>query len=376
MGLWLRIVEAIEGRISSGELKPGDRLESEEVLALQFDASRQTVHKAVQELKRRGLVDRKRRWGTTICEPPPVRSSGLIGLLFDYANDYPQGELLRGVQSALTGDQRLVLVDSKGDYQAEAEELNRCRKDVAGILAYALSDQHNENLFRQVAEESRRGGPPLVFIDRLMKDLGSDSVVSDNLEASRSAVEWALDQGHTRIVFLSGDNPHVSSVFERHQGYREACLSRNCYDPTLERWFPKAMESKPDHLATAARDALYFLLGQAEPVTALFCTQDIYAAAASEALDRIGADRSSVTLITYNDWPGAVLPRVSEFARIIQPMQEVGRRAVELLSNRLEHPESPWKQLRLKSQFLPPSRQTSPSGTAPHTNEGTHYERT
>lgn len=376
MGLWLKIVEAIEGRIASGELKPGDRLESEEVLALQFNVSRQTVHKAVQELKRRGLVDRKRRWGTTIAEPSAVKNSGLIGLLFDYANDFPQGELLRGVQSGLASDQRLVLIDSKGDFQTEADELDRCRSEVAGILAYALSDQHNESLFREIAEDSRRGGPPLVFIDRMLKDVASDSVVSDNLEASRNAVEWAASLGHRRIAFLASDSLNVSSVFERHLGYVQACQSFDCYDSKLERWFPKAFESKPERLATATEDALHYLLNQKEPVTVLFCTQDIFAAAANEALDRLGADRGSVSIVTYNDWPGAVLPRSSEYARIIQPMQQIGQTAVELLTNRMAQPEAPWRQLRLQSQFVPPLHSGAARPPFASTNEGTYYERT
>ncbi len=376
MGLWLKIVEAIEGRILSGELKPGDRLESEEVLALQHQASRQTVHKAVQELKRRGLVDRKRRWGTTIAERRVVKAGGLIGLLFDYANDFPQGELLRGVQAGLASDQRLVLIDSKGDFQTEADELSRCRNEVAGILAYALSDQHNESLFREIAEDSRQGGPPLVFIDRILKDVASDSVVSDNLEASRNAVEWAASLGHRRIAFLASDSLNVSSVFERHLGYVQACQSQNCYDSRLERWFPKAFESKPERLATAVEDALHYLLNQSNPVSALFCTQDIYAAAASEALDRLGVEKSSVVLITYNDWPGAVLPRASEYARIIQPMQQIGQTAVQLLTSRMTEPEAPWCQLRLPSQFLPPVYLGASPPQFPLTNEGTHYERT
>lgn len=373
MDLWRQVVDALESRIKGGELKPGDRLESEEVLAVHFGASRQTIHKAVQELKRRGLVERKRRWGTTIAEPPAESpsSSGLVALLFDYANDYPQGELMRGVSAGLGEGQRIVLADSHGEFQQEANRLEECRSGVEGILAYPMADAHNDDLYREVVDASRQGGPPLVFIDRILEGVEADSVVSDNLEASQNAINWAVSRGHRRIAFFSGDNTQVSTIKERHSGYRTACSGAGVYDVSLERWFPKSLEAYPDRLLVAAADALCSLLTHRDPITALFCTQDIYAVAVAEALGRIGSPPGELDLITYNDWPAPVFPKGAEFSRIVQPMHAIGRQAAELLGRRLADRSLPPQKLRLASEFFPVKPPSAPGTLINHeTNEG------
>ncbi len=52
--------------IASGELKPGDKLPTEQQLAEEFGASRPTVNKAVTSLAHDGLVIRRKRAGTVV----------------------------------------------------------------------------------------------------------------------------------------------------------------------------------------------------------------------------------------------------------------------------------------------------------------------
>lgn len=52
--------------IASGEIKPGDRLPTEEQLAERFSASRPTINKAIASLAKDGLVARRKRAGTIV----------------------------------------------------------------------------------------------------------------------------------------------------------------------------------------------------------------------------------------------------------------------------------------------------------------------
>jgi GntR family histidine utilization transcriptional repressor len=54
-------------RIREGELRPGDKIDHEEVIAQQYDCARATVHRAIRELAEEGFVERKRRAGTRIA---------------------------------------------------------------------------------------------------------------------------------------------------------------------------------------------------------------------------------------------------------------------------------------------------------------------
>lgn len=64
-----RIRSEFEARILSGELAPGERLPIEQVLMLQYGCSRMTVSKALSALASAGLVDRRKRAGTTVARP-------------------------------------------------------------------------------------------------------------------------------------------------------------------------------------------------------------------------------------------------------------------------------------------------------------------
>lgn len=64
-----RIRSAFEARILSGDLAPGARLPTEQELMRQYGCSRMTVNKALSALASAGLVDRRKRAGTSVARP-------------------------------------------------------------------------------------------------------------------------------------------------------------------------------------------------------------------------------------------------------------------------------------------------------------------
>ncbi len=76
--LYLQLVERVAAAIAGGELKDGDALPPERLLALQLDVSRTTVRKALDELAARGLVASHHGSGTFVAsrlEQPLARLS-------------------------------------------------------------------------------------------------------------------------------------------------------------------------------------------------------------------------------------------------------------------------------------------------------------
>jgi len=67
--LYQRILSDIRGRILSGELPPGHRIPFEHELSEQYRCSRMTVNKAMSELARTGLIERRRRSGSFVKRP-------------------------------------------------------------------------------------------------------------------------------------------------------------------------------------------------------------------------------------------------------------------------------------------------------------------
>ena len=64
-----RILDDVEGRILSGEWPPGFRIPFEHELTEQYRCSRMTVNKAITELVKRGLIERRRKSGSYVTRP-------------------------------------------------------------------------------------------------------------------------------------------------------------------------------------------------------------------------------------------------------------------------------------------------------------------
>lgn len=59
----------MEGRILSGEWPPGHRIPFEHELTEHYQCSRMTVNKAITELVKRGLIERRRKSGSYVTHP-------------------------------------------------------------------------------------------------------------------------------------------------------------------------------------------------------------------------------------------------------------------------------------------------------------------
>lgn len=64
-----RILDDITDRIVSGDWPPGHRIPFEHELAAEYGCSRMTVNKALTQLARTGLIERRRRAGSVVAQP-------------------------------------------------------------------------------------------------------------------------------------------------------------------------------------------------------------------------------------------------------------------------------------------------------------------
>ncbi|MGO4842794.1 GntR family transcriptional regulator, partial [Rhizobiaceae sp. 2RAB30] len=64
-----RILNDIRDRILSGEWPPGFRIPFEHELTAEYGCSRMTVNKALSQLAKAGLIERRRRSGSFVTRP-------------------------------------------------------------------------------------------------------------------------------------------------------------------------------------------------------------------------------------------------------------------------------------------------------------------
>jgi DNA-binding LacI/PurR family transcriptional regulator/DNA-binding transcriptional regulator YhcF (GntR family) len=354
---WPQIAETLRLRIERGELRPGDRLETEVEIAAANGVSRQTAHRAVGELQRMGLVRRHRRWGTVIADPvteprSEVRRTGVALIVdgFAPAYDFPQAALLSGLHEGLTDAHPLTMWDCRGAAEREAELLRRAEEEAAGIVLFPTSHPTTTPVLQALIGR----GFPLVLIDRVPKDVLAPAVSSDNEEVTQRAVRMLVGRGHRRIGFLGFDKPHVSAVVERHRAYVRALTESGLEaDPALARWFPYELEDgRSNLLEQQVQDALFALVHGPAAATALFCVQDVFAACAIRAAERLGiAVPERLEIVTFNDWPAMMLHRPWLVHRISQRTHDIGLHAAELLRAQIDgHPVEP-RHLRIPADL-------------------------
>lgn len=84
--LYEQIVNQIEQRIISGELKIGEQLPSENELAAQFAVSRTAVREAIKALKEKRLVEIRPGKGTFITNGAPETMRHSLGLIMKFGS--------------------------------------------------------------------------------------------------------------------------------------------------------------------------------------------------------------------------------------------------------------------------------------------------
>lgn len=178
-----------------------------------------------------------------------------------------------------------------------------------------------------VAARVARIGVPAVSLSEPLA--GQPSVLVDNEPGIREAVEHLVDvHGRRRIAFVRGP-PHNSDANARFAAYRNA-LSRLGlpYDPEVV--------VDGDFSRNAGVRAVRILLDERRAsFDALFASNDDMALAALDELRRRGIDvPGRVAVCGFDDEPDA-MGAVPPLTTVRQPLDDLARRAVELLLARI-----------------------------------------
>ena len=143
--------------------------------------------------------------------------SHCIGLIIpDLANPF-YTNIARGAEAvAHAHDYSLILGNTDEDPEKEKKYFQLLESKQADGLIIAVTD-HSYTYLQSLSIQNLA----LVSIDRSLYDLGVDTVLVENREGARSAVEHLIALGHRRIGLLTGARG-IAPTEERLQGYVEA----------------------------------------------------------------------------------------------------------------------------------------------------------
>lgn len=235
---------------------------------------------------------------------------------------YPQ--VIRGIEdSAKAAGYGVLLCNSNESSQQEQAHLSMLfSRRVDGVLlacVHGVADRE--------APLQRRF--PLVFVDRIPQGVTNGAICSDNVEAARMATRHLIDLGHRRIALLAGDlalSPHAARL----EGFRRALQQARL--PSREEYLCAGGMQIEDGKTAGEQ-----LLRLDEPPTAVIASNSKLLLGLLRAIEEHGVHCPrdiSIVHFDESEWSEHFRPRLTA---VVQPTYEMGRRAFELLRERIEH---------------------------------------
>jgi LacI family transcriptional regulator len=181
-----------------------------------------------------------------------------------------------------------------------------------------------------ISSLSAKRGLPIVLVDGYSDTDSFDTVISDNFRAAYQAVEYLIHKGHRKIGLVGGDAKGYPSLKERRDGYFRA-LKENGVSETYAANF---------NINKTGDDEIASLLRAHPEITALFCLNDNVGSASIKAAQDLGKRvPEEISVVGYDDTYIAAHTHPALTTMHVDTVA-MGHAAVDLLSLRLDHPES------------------------------------
>ena len=249
--------------------------------------------------------------------------------------------IARGIEERLEpAGYTSLLANTDNDPERERLSFTALRaRQVDGYITATARRDHP--LLHQIAG----GGQPVVLVNRVTDDTTLPSVVADDPDGMRHAVEHLVGLGHRRIAHLSG-SLELSTGAQRLQAFEDAlaaCGIRS--DPALT---PVTGAYSEAEGARVTRE----LLAAGHDVTAVVAGNDLLALGCLDALREAGLDcPRDISVVGFNDmdWVDRLSPALTT---VHVPHYQLGAEAADLLLERLSDLHRPARHVVLAVKLV------------------------
>lgn len=321
MSLYLTLKDELLKRILDGTYANGEQIPTENELGQTYRLSRVTVRKALEELKKEGLLGSVQGQGTVVS----YRKGGypgsldLIALVATVHGPF-FASFMEHFERAAEENGSLVLF--KQDFQGKAlqsEELffRLLKKNIRNVVFWPQAEQIDFDFLRRL----RSIGMNLVFFDQLFDTEVADVVYLDNRHAVDSLYREMRSIYGGKIVYIGfheiGAAPSSRTV--REQAFKEASGGEGeTYAVSLQGDIDRETELLIDRL-----------LQEGVLPAGILCCNGSIGLAVAKHLRRIGLERKDILLAAIDYLPG--MDRYSLLA-YRQPMKQLAEKAYQRLA--------------------------------------------
>lgn len=163
-------------------------------------------------------------------QPNPIalslkeRKSHSIGVVVcEVANNF-FSQAISGIESiAYNRGYHVILTQTHESFEREMVNVNHlASRSVDGLLVSLSSGTINTDHFKKLHDK----GLPIVFFDRIPKEIDTHKVASNNFEGAFQATQHLIEAGFKKIAHLA-NAAHLSISTERLAGYKAALKQHN-----------------------------------------------------------------------------------------------------------------------------------------------------
>jgi GntR family transcriptional regulator, arabinose operon transcriptional repressor len=342
--LHTQLTDILRERILQGVWRNGESLPPEKTLCTEFDVARGTIRQALQNLEVEGFLRREQGRGTFVrFDRQNVGSNHIkhVGFMVPYVRDSSVSTILIGFQEvAEQAGYSVIFHHVNNDLNQQTQALRKLVRDgVKGIALYPVDSDHDAPI-----SDVLQSGLPVVLIDRYLKHFSTDFVMTDHFGGAMRGTTHLIDQGHTRIGFVTWLSPAIS-MEHRYLGYMQAVRERGIEpDP---KWVCY-VEGYP----TVDISPLKKYLSQPDRPTAIFAANDQIAIALYRAANAVGLSiPQDLSIVGFDNLD--ISPHVDPpLTTIAQPFLQIGRTSAEILLRRIEGQVTVNQQVTISPQLL------------------------
>lgn len=264
-----------------------------------------------------------------------------IGVVINSLTDVFATSIVTSLESYLEEHNYSIMIC---DYQNDLKKLKRKleflkNRSIDGLILFHVEDRI------PILDEFKEEGTPIILIDCPIEGFDTDVFLVDNRNASRKVTEFLLEQKHTKIAIIAGDQKNYIGR-ERLKGFIDAIKSKELDiskeyikfgDYTKESGYRLSKELlELDNRPTAIYSTNYYMT--------LGTIQAIY-----EKKLNIPEDISIVGFDSF-EMSNIFEPKLTT---IRQPVEEIGRKAGELILRRIKEETDEDESVRIiKTEIL------------------------
>lgn len=296
------------------------------------EETRMKILKAIKELKYQPSRVAKRLRSKS-------GAGNLLGVLIPDIQNPFYVDVLRGIEDvAYQNNYVIIMCNFNQDEKKESMYLEILESEAIDGLIAAPANEDDQRVKKIV-----RNGLPVVCVDRGLKGMDVDVVWVNNEEGAYQAVSYMIEKGYKRIAHIGG-LPTIPSSRLRLDGYRKALADHGLP-------IDNNLIVQGDSSYTSGIQFTEKLLNLKTPPDALFTGNNLITLGALEVINgRKLQIPNDIAVLGFDDmnWSNALNPPLTA---VRQPAYEIGKRAGELLIQRIKDPKRPSIQMTLNSEL-------------------------